>query len=162
MSGPSRSLRGRTLLVLIAAFQAAILVASFLAPPASVAAAGALRSAASDTTPGASGDNSVVISKPTGTSQNDVMVAAIAEKTNGSITPPSGWTLIGSKLDNAQTTANSLAVYYRVAGASEGVTYTWSLPNNAGGGAGCILTFTGIDPTFPISANAGQSTASGF
>src|SRR4051812_21067508 len=116
MFGRSRSARGRTLLALGVAFSAAILVAS-LAPHPSLAF-GVLRAAASDTSPGTGGDNSVIVSKPIGTVQNDLMIAAVTERTNGAIQAPPGWAII-QKVDNATTTANSLAIYYKFANASE-------------------------------------------
>ena len=84
--------------------------------------------------------SSLTINKPTGTIAGDVMVAAIATVPSTiPITPPAGWTLIQSQ---QQTTSNTsvLATYYRVAGASEGTSYTWTLSNAHSGAVGGILT----------------------
>ncbi len=75
----------------------------------------AFRAAASS----AAASGALTINKPTGTVQGDVMVASISVRPNtATITAPSGWTLV-RRLDNTNTTANSLAVYYKVAGSSE-------------------------------------------
>ena len=101
----------------------------------------------------------LVITKPAGTAAGDVLIAAIAfNNSSGAITPPSGWTLV-RRMDNAATTANSLAVYRRSAGAGEPASYTWGV---AGGAfiVGGIQGFSGADAANPIDAESGQSTAS--
>ena len=104
---------------------------------------------------------SLTINKPTGTAQNDVMVASIGFRPNTlAITPPSGWTLV-RRIDNANSPANSLAVYRLVAGASEPASYTWtSSPSGILGGG--ILSFSGVDTTTPIDVENGQNTLSGL
>ena len=99
---------------------------------------------------------------PPGTMANDVMIAAIGFQPNTlTITPPPGWTLVGSRIDNAAATANSLAVYQRISGATELGAYQWTF----GGGlltaaAGGIQTFSGVDTTTPIDAFSGVATVS--
>jgi putative pyrroloquinoline-quinone binding quinoprotein len=101
----------------------------------------------------------LTINKPTGTLQNHVMIASIGLRPNtATITPPSGWKLV-RRIDNSSTTASSLAVYYKVAGASEGSSYAWTFSTSAGS-AGGIQTFSGVDPTTPIDVEGGQNTAS--
>lgn len=99
----------------------------------------------------------LTINKPTGTVQNDVMIASIAVRASTvTITPPSGWTLV-RRMDNADSTANSLAVYRLVAGASEPADYTWTF-SPAAMAAGGIQTFSGVDTTTPIDVENGQNT----
>ncbi len=108
----------------------------------------------------ASGVLTLTITKPAGTIENDVMVAAIGVSANAPvITPPAGWVLV-RKMDNGAVNANSLAVYYKVATATEPANYAWGLSASTGA-AGGIQTFYNVDITFPIDAENGQTTASG-
>jgi MSHA biogenesis protein MshQ len=103
---------------------------------------------------------SIAIPVPTGTVQNDVMIASIGVRPSTSgITAPSGWTLV-RRIDNASTVSNSLAIYRRVAGASEPGSYTWTLSGDAFS-AGGIQSFENIDTANPIDVENGQTTASG-
>jgi hypothetical protein len=105
--------------------------------------------------------SSIDLPVPLGTTSNDVMIAAIGYQPNTlTITPPAGWTLVGSS-NNAAATANSLAVYQRIAGAAEPGAYQWTF--GAGvltAAAGGIQTFSGVDTTTTIDASSGAATAS--
>src|SRR5262249_48733232 len=66
--------------------------------------------------------------------------------------------------------SESLAVYYRVAGASEPASYTWCLsastPPTCGattsaGSAGGIISFSGVDSSSPVVVDGGSAIASG-
>jgi hypothetical protein len=104
--------------------------------------------------------SSVVITKPAGTVQSDVMVATIGFRPNTlTITPPAGWTLV-RRIDNANGSANSLAVYRVIAGASEPANYTWSF-SSTGYLVGGILAFSGVDTTTPIDVENGNCTLQG-
>src|SRR5581483_3978296 len=101
----------------------------------------------------------LTITKPTGTAANDVLVASVAVTPSSvAITPPSGWTLV-RRTDNAGPTSTSLAVYYKVAGASEPTSYAWGM-SGASFGVGGIQGFTGVDTANPINIEDGQSTPS--
>jgi MSHA biogenesis protein MshQ len=101
----------------------------------------------------------LVVNVPSGTVASDVMVASIAVRPNtATITAPAGWTL-QRRTDNANATASSLAVYYRVAGAGEPASYTWTLSANTGS-AGGIQTFSNVDTSNPVDIENGQNTAS--
>lgn len=103
----------------------------------------------------------LTISKPTGVVTNDVMVASIALRPNtATITPPAGWNIVGTKLDNSNLTANSLVTYRKVAGASEPANYVWTLGSHTGA-AGGILAFSGVSTSNPIQAVNGQNTPYG-
>ena len=107
---------------------------------------------------GASAGLSLTIDKPSGTVAGDVMIASIAVRPNtATMTAPAGWKLV-RRIDNGNENANSLAVYYKVAGGSEPANYAWtfSTPTSAAGG---IQTFTGVDTTSPINVEGGQTTA---
>ena len=119
----------------------------------------------------------LVIGVPPGTALNDVMIATVTVRpcssTSGgacttTVTAPIGWTAVGT-VD--QTTGggtggygNRLFVYQRVATASEPASYTWDMDGTPihAGAAGSILSFSGVDTTSPIVANAGQATPSAF
>jgi len=75
------------------------------------------------------------------------------------ITPPSGWTLV-RRINNAATTANALAVYWRTAQAGEPSAHAWAI---AGGAflVGGIQAFSGVDTANPVDVENGQSTPSG-
>ena len=99
------------------------------------------------------------IATPTGTAANDQMIASIGfNNSSAAITPPAGWTLI-RRMDNTNTTSNSLAVYRKTAAAGEPASHAWGI---AGGAflVGGIQSFSGVDTANPIDAEAGQSTAS--
>lgn len=79
----------------------------------------------------------IVITKPTGTVQNDLMLAIMASDNANTWTGDTGWTEIAD-----QGALPSLRMAYKVAGASEGSSYTFTSSNNAKL-SGCILTIPG-------------------
>ena len=100
----------------------------------------------------------LTINKPAGTTTADVLVASIAFRPNTAVvTAPAGWTLV-RRVDNANATQNSIAVYVKVALAGEPASYAWSF-NTSTGAAGGILAFSGVDITNPIHVENGQTTA---
>ena len=109
----------------------------------------------------ASGTLSLTINKPSGTVEGDIMIASIAVRPDtAAITAPADWALV-RRVDNANPNANSLAVYYKVAGASEPADYTWTFSTSIGS-AGGIQSFSGVDQGNPIDVESGQNTASGL
>lgn len=77
--------------------------------------------------------STIVIDKPSGTAENDLMVAiVVAAQTGRTWTGPAGWT---EALDTA-----GIAVYYKTAGASEGSNYTFTCSSTAVH-FGIIMTF---------------------
>lgn len=90
--------------------------------------------------------------------QNDLMVvhlAAAVTVTGSGATPPSGWTLIRFDLDGSGIGSWT---YYKVAGASEPNSYTFSVSTgiNLIGG---IRAYRGIDPATPFQTSAGATTS---
>jgi MSHA biogenesis protein MshQ len=103
---------------------------------------------------------SITIPVPSGTVQNDVMIASIGVRPSStSITAPSGWTLV-RRTNNGSGNSNSLAVYRRVAGSSEPGSYTWTLSGDTFS-AGGMQSFYGIDTANPVNIENGQTTGSG-
>ena len=104
------------------------------------------------------GVTSFTVNKPTGTQENDVMIAAIAIRPySASITAPTGWTLV-RRTDNSSTNTLAQIFYRKVAGSSEGTSYTWTLGSSPTGAAGGIMTFYGINTTTPVNVENGQAT----
>lgn len=90
------------------------------------------------------------------------MIASIAVRPSSTtITAPAGWTLI-QRVDNANVTDSALAVYYHVAGATEGASYFWDLTNGNTGAVGGIQSFAGVNTVVPIDQFAGQNTPLGL
>jgi len=100
----------------------------------------------------------LTLNKPAGVVQNDVMIAEIEVRAPNSITAPTGWTLIHN---TTLSTSGQLATYYKVAGASEPSSYTWSSadPNGKAGG---ITDWYNVNTSSPVdtsSGNTGTGTA---
>lgn len=104
----------------------------------------------------------VSIPRPAGTVQGDLLVSCLALN-GGGVTGsgvPAGWTLIAAV---PGVTNPKVFGYYRVAGASEPATYTWTLSSvvaNSGG----IARYSGVDPVQPLdgaptTAAAGSGTS---
>jgi hypothetical protein len=101
---------------------------------------------------------SCTMSKPTGTSQGDVMIAAFQVDRVSSVTPQTGW----NPLLRTDDTAHSMSVvsYYKVAGASEPASYTWTLAPASGWCTGGIQSYVGVSTSTPIDVSGGQSGTS--
>jgi len=125
--------------------------------------------------PGSTTTTTLTISMPTGTVQNNVMIASFGFRTEegglstdiGISSAPAGWTLV-SRLDNTNNYSNGLAVYRKVAGASETGPYSWTFSctgscitvgfQAANGG---IVSFSGVDAANPIDVENGNCTLQG-
>jgi len=102
----------------------------------------------------------VSVDKPAGTAAGDLLIATLVTdgSKSGSMSPPAGWTVIDLA---QQSSAVTYGVWWKLAGASEPASYTWSW---GGGGEkvyGTIMRFTGHDPATPIdvTATAGGSSS---
>ena len=101
---------------------------------------------------------SLAISGPASTVPNDVMLASIDARggTGTAITAPSGWTLV--RRDNSGTRL-AKATYYKVAGASEPASYTWTFSPSVRASGG-IVAYSNVATTTPINVSGGQVNAS--
>lgn len=126
-------------------------------PPGSIA----FRAATAVVTPLPTFGGTFTLDKPTGTVEDDVMLAwfgmeSVSAGAWSSITPPAGWSLVETLGTNQFF---RLEVYVKVAGASEPATYDFEFVNPpplfTGGDAG-ILSYSGADPAAPIDDSAGQ------
>lgn len=89
-----------------------------------------------------------VADKPTGTSEDDTLLALIFSNTQPTVTPPSGWTLLSTQnFDNSGITLYN-HVYWKLAGGSEPGTYTWS--QASGAPWVLLITYRGCDQITPI------------
>ena len=96
---------------------------------------------------------SMTIDKPTGTLAGYLMVATI--RTSGwysNNAGPSGWTEL-------QTDGSNTVTYYKVAGAAEPGSYTFTGPSGGGNMAGGIVSLSGVDTSDPFASQ--QQTTSG-
>jgi len=100
----------------------------------------------------------LAINRPAGVVQGDLMIVNIAKYGDNVTTPSSfGWTLIDGR---SLGTSRYGAVLYRVAGASEPATYTFSLANATRRAVGSIVAFSGVDPIAPFDVSPGIITVS--
>ena len=100
------------------------------------------------TTVNTTATTSVTIAKPSGTVAGDMLVSCLAS--NGtkvsSTGVPAGWTQIAAVLQGTSTRAFG---YYKVAGASEPASYTWTL-NASVANSGGIARYSGVSATTPV------------
>jgi hypothetical protein len=108
-----------------------------------------LRSVASRSAKDAS---SVAVSKPTGVTAGDLMVAAVNVRGAPTITAPSGWTLV--RVDT-NTSNMRQAIYSKIATTAEPSSYTWTF-STKGSANGIIAAYQGVDPTTPVDTASGQ------
>jgi hypothetical protein len=101
---------------------------------------------------------SMSITRPSGTTTNDVLIAVITVSRYGSISTPSGWTLLADVRRPGSTWS---LVYYRVAGGSEPASYTWTVDDVDEGVAAIISTYRGVDTASPINASDFRSNTYG-
>lgn len=100
--------------------------------------------------------SSLVINKPTGTQQGDIMVAFMGTSgVNATWTGDTGWTEVAD-----QGSGFSLRVAYKVAGASEGASYTFTASVATGKLAGTIVAYrnAAYDTVSTISENPSVTT----
>ena len=102
------------------------------------------------------GATSMTINKPTGTVEYDTIITAISFSNNATITAPSGWNLI-RRVDNAQTTPESVAVYYKIAGSSEPASYVWDFNGTTVFFAAWSASYYNTTSLSPIDVNNGQT-----
>ena len=96
---------------------------------------------------------SLVLSKPSGVAQNDVLIAHVTAATSANkVIAPSGWTLVDS-LDLSPTFTS--LVYVRAAGLTEPSSWAWGFQEGSGthDAAGGIVGYTNISTGSPVAAH---------
>lgn len=96
----------------------------------------------------ADGNATLTITKPTGVVSGDLMVAALCyEDTEGygstGITGPSGWT----KKNDVLNSTTRYQTWEKIAGGSEGASYSWTNTAKPGMWSGGIVRISGHDPS---------------
>lgn len=114
---------------------------------------------------GTSTTSSLSLQRPTGTAENDILLLFInvEDTPAGTVTPPSGFTQIGSSVANTFTTDDiTLFVYWKRAGASEPANYSTSVSPTPTAIVGTIAAFSGaLTSGNPIEANSSQNNSNG-
>ena len=112
--------------------------------------------------------SSLGITTPSAAVNGDVMVAQVTVGSTGAITPPGGWSQIGTTEQDAAAPIEQAVYWHLVDGTEPGtITFTW-----AGGSAdasGGIVTYKGVDPfigfdqggSAVLSMNSGGTAATG-
>lgn len=101
----------------------------------------------------------VVVTKPSGLADGDVMIAHIAANTtgNGTYSAPAGWTLIDSRAQTSMTDAVYFKVVTNAAGEPANYTFTTATASKTG----IIVAYRGVDTDYPINNFATDGQGSG-
>ena len=95
--------------------------------------------------------NSLVVDKPNGVVENDIMLSvAYKNGATGTITPPAGWVDIYDDLIGQISGVMSL--YYKIAGGSEPSNYTFNFSDTTRVRV-AIAAFSNVDTSAPINDN---------
>ncbi|MGP4033284.1 PKD domain-containing protein [Pseudarthrobacter sp. 1C304] len=129
-----------------------ITVTTGTTPPPTTAA---ITTVASTTTNNTATTTSVTLNKPAGTAAGDVLVASFTADKNPTATAPAGWTAIVNNL-SISSGARAFA-YYRVVGASDPASYTWTLSTAVKWGGG-ITAYRGVNNTTPLDSTVATAT----
>lgn len=106
----------------------------------------------------------LVVTKPSGVIDNDVMLAFVyANDPNSAITTLAGWTKIRELSATVGNYTANHSAYYKVA-SSEGASYTWAFPSGSTRASVVISAFTGVDTSDVVDVENGQGNddAAGF
>src|SRR3989454_289742 len=117
---------------------------------------------------GISGSGTLTVPKPTGAVSGDLLIASISGRAAAPATP-SGWTLVwcqystsgsgsGGSACPSGTPTVSLAIYRKLAGASEPASYSWTVANKA---EGVIAAYYNVDTSNPLDVTAQCTLSAG-
>jgi hypothetical protein len=95
----------------------------------------------------------VALAAPAGRTAGDVLVASFTADQNPTVAVPAGWTAIvnGLSIASSSTAGAKVFAYYRVVGAADPGTYTWTLSKAVKWGGG-ITAYTGVNTTTPLDS----------
>jgi hypothetical protein len=103
---------------------------------------------------------SITLARPLGAVADDLLLVSIDVRGGSSVivTPPTGWALV--RRDDTGPDASDIAklTYYKVAGGTEPLAYTWAFSGSNRKATGGLLAYGGVDLAAPINAAAGQVT----
>lgn len=100
----------------------------------------------------------LTITRPSGTNQDDLLLATVSGAGGDTISAPNGWTLVADT--TAPTGGLRALTYLKVATGSEPSSYTFSSPA-ARSSSGGILTLRGVNTVVPLDDVATDTGASG-
>jgi hypothetical protein len=114
------------------------------------------------TTAAVTNNVSLTITKPTGVVAGDILIANLAQVNSLTApTAPAGWTLIDGR-SLAGGTNRYAAIFYKVAGGSEGANYIFTVPTGTTVTViGAIVAFSGIDGVSPFDVANGTISVQG-
>jgi prepilin-type N-terminal cleavage/methylation domain-containing protein len=104
----------------------------------------------------AQGASSLTIGRPAGVSAGHLLIATFAIQSKPGVNIPAGWTLIREAFGSSNY---ELATFYRVAGASEPASYSFSLKSGTADLRGGVSAYSGANTGGPID-NEGANTGS--
>jgi hypothetical protein len=102
--------------------------------------------------------NGTTVSKPSGAAAGDLLLATLeVDEDPATVTAPSGWTLLQDTV-GAPGTGNAFhtQVWWKLAGASEPSSYTWTVSGGPWVDIG-LLAYTNVNQTSPIDVSAGRN-----
>lgn len=106
---------------------------------------------------GTTASTSASVARPAGTAAGNLLVVQLAVRAAATtITAPAGWTLV--RRDTSGTTISS-AIYYKFYATGDATPISFTLGTASLYSIG-ILAYSGVDPTTPTDADAGQTNAS--
>ena len=98
----------------------------------------------------------VTVTKPTGTANNDLLIAVVGGTRSGST--PAGWSPLSSVAVPAAGSLGTVYVYYKIA-ASEGANYTFPHSATAFDAWASITAYRGVNTTTPVDTTDFAITA---
>lgn len=101
------------------------------------------------------GATTITLNRPTSAVAGDMLLATIATS-GATITPPTGWTVVGSTSNTGVRTT----MFWRVATGSDPTSWAFTLSASQKA-AGQIIAYTGVHTTYPIDVLATATTPSG-
>jgi hypothetical protein len=108
--------------------------------------------------------STIVVNKPSGVVDGDLMVAFIHTQFNSSaqsLTAPAGWTLVRTTESSPGSAGSCIKSYYKIA-SSEGSDYTWTYVTALGAYCGgSILRITDHNASTPVLTSNGASGGTG-
>lgn len=108
-----------------------------------------------------SSGTSVTVTKPTGVISGDVMLAVVTHDGSADTITATGWTIIGAYTNGTDI---NFAMYYKVAGGSEGSNYSFSTVSSHALAASIVAYYNVASPVFDdysISTNAASTSMTG-
>lgn len=103
------------------------------------------------------------VSTPTGFQAGDLLIVALTNPVNASITPPAGWTEIVDQMTTVGFALDYNAyLAWKIADGTEGSSQTFT-STSSGRPAGGMFAFSGVDQTTPVNtSDKNQQTGSGI